>query len=105
VRVLTTALPLARTLADVLAGASAPALAALFAAKAVARSLSHSLEDTRGALLTKMADVLGAYRAGVAKGGAGELVVGENLRVLPVLMLAILKTVCGCDGRGLREDF
>jgi protein transport protein SEC24 len=91
-------------MSEVFAGADQAALATLFANKAVERALSHKLEDARDALAGKTAEILGAYKASMTAGGAGasaQLAVADNLRMLPVLMLALLKTVRGVRGRAM----
>jgi protein transport protein SEC24 len=96
IRVLTTAVPTTSSIAEVFAGADELALAALYANKAVERSLSHKLEDARESLLSKVVDILNAYKASMTAGGAAassQLAIADNLRMFPVLMLAILKSV------------
>jgi protein transport protein SEC24 len=90
---MTTALPTTTSISEVFAGADQVALATVFAAKAVARSLSYSLDEARSAVFGKVADVLAAYKVMVP--GGGPLTLSENLRMFPVLILALLKTVSG----------
>jgi protein transport protein SEC24 len=97
VRVITSAVPVTQNMSEVFASADQIAMITLFANKAVERTLSHKLEDARDALFNKVAEVLGAYHTSVTgAGGAGaqaQLAIADNLRMFPVLMLAILKTV------------
>jgi protein transport protein SEC24 len=83
-------------MSEVFASADQIALTTLYANKAVERSLSHKLEDARDAVFGKTAEILTAYKTSMTAGGAGassQLAIPENLRMLPVLMLALLKTV------------
>jgi protein transport protein SEC24 len=83
-------------MSEVFASADQFALASVFANKAVERSLSHKLEDAREALFNKTVEILSAYKTSMTAGGAGvsaQLAISDNLRIFPVLMLALLKTV------------
>ncbi|EEB87693.1 hypothetical protein MPER_14877, partial [Moniliophthora perniciosa FA553] len=64
--------------------------------KAVERSLTHKLEDARDAVFNKLVDILGSYKASMTAGGAGasaQLAIAENLKMLPALVLGLLKNV------------
>ncbi|CDO68670.1 hypothetical protein BN946_scf184790.g19 [Trametes cinnabarina] len=96
IRVITTALPTTNNLSDVFASADQIAIATLLANKAVERSLTHKLEDARDAVFNKMVEVLSAYKASMTAAGAGasaQLAISENLKMLPVLLLGLLKNV------------
>jgi protein transport protein SEC24 len=96
IRVITSAVPTTTSMSEVFAGADEIALATLFANKAVERSLSHKLEDARDAIMNKTVELLNAYKASMTAGGAAaasQLAIADNMRMLPVLMLAILKSV------------
>ncbi|GBE83838.1 Protein transport protein [Sparassis crispa] len=96
IRVITLGLPTTNNLSDVFASADQVALATLLANKAVERSLTHKLEDARDALMAKMVDILTAFKANMTAGGAGvsaQLAISENLKMLPVLVLGLLKNV------------
>jgi hypothetical protein len=96
IRVITTAVPTTSSISEVFAGADELALAALYANKAVERSLSHKLEDARDSVVNKVVEILGAYKASMTAGGAAaasQLGIPDNMRMFPVLMLAILKSV------------
>jgi protein transport protein SEC24 len=95
--VITLALPSTSNLSEVFASADQVAIATLLANKAVERSLSHKLEDARDATMQKLVDVLQTYKASMTAAGAGasaQLAISENLRMLPVLILGLLKNVC-----------
>jgi len=96
IRVVTTALPTTSNLSDVFASADQVAIATLLANKAVERTLTHKLEDARDALFNKMVEILQAYKASMTAAGAGasaQLAISENLKMLPVLVLGLLKNV------------
>jgi protein transport protein SEC24 len=83
-------------MSEVFASADQVAMATLFANKAVERSLSHKLEDAREALHNKTVEILTAYKTSMTAGGAGasaQLAIADNMRMFPVLMLGLLKSV------------
>ncbi|KAI0763029.1 protein transporter SEC24 [Trametes elegans] len=96
IRVITTALPTTNNLSELFASADQVAIATLLANKAVERSLTHKLEDARDAVFNKMVDILSAYKGSMTAAGAGasaQLAISENLKMLPVLLLGLLKNV------------
>lgn len=96
IRVVTLALPTTSSLSEVFASADQVAIASLLANKAVERSLTHKLEDSRDAILQCMVDILSSYKSSMTAAGAGasaQLAVSENLKMLPVLVLGLLKNV------------
>ncbi|KAG5650908.1 COPII subunit [Sphagnurus paluster] len=96
IRVITLALPTTTNLSEVYASADQVALATLFANKAVERALTHKLEDSRDYIFQKLVDILVSYKASMTSGGAGasaQLAISENLKMLPVLVLGLLKNV------------
>lgn len=98
IRVITSAVPISSNLSDIFASADQVAIATLLANKAVERSITHKLEDARDALFGKLVEILGAYKASMTAAGAGasaQLAISENLKMLPVLVLGLLKNVSG----------
>ncbi|KAJ3487805.1 hypothetical protein NLI96_g3293 [Meripilus lineatus] len=96
IRVITSAVPISSNLSDIFASADQVAIATLLANKAVERSITHKLEDARDALFGKLVEILGAYKASMTAAGAGasaQLAISENLKMLPVLVLGLLKNV------------
>lgn len=96
IRVLTTAVPTTSNLSEVFASADQVAIATLLANKAVERCITHKLEDSRDALFNKTVEILTAYKASMTAAGAGasaQLAISENLKMLPVLVLGLLKNV------------
>lgn len=101
IRVITLALPTTSSIADLYATADQVAIATLLANKAVERSMQAKLEDARDAVLNKIVDILGTYKATMTAAGSGptpQLVISENLKMLPMLLLGLLKHV------GLRQS-
>jgi protein transport protein SEC24 len=96
IRVVTQALPTTSNLSEVFASADQVAIATFFANKAVERSLTHKLEDSRDYIQKSLVDILLAYKTSMTSGGAGasaQLAISENLKMLPVLVLGLLKNV------------
>jgi len=96
IRVITLALPTTSSLSEVFASADQVAIATLLANKAVERSLTHKLEDARDAVYQRLVDILSSYKGSMTSAGAGanaQLAISENLKMLPVLVLGLLKNV------------
>ncbi|KZT71854.1 hypothetical protein DAEQUDRAFT_763356 [Daedalea quercina L-15889] len=96
IRVVTLALPVTSNLSEVFASADQVAIATLLANKAVERSITHKLEDARDALFSKTVEILQAYKQSMTAGGAGasaQLAISDNLKMLPVMVLGLLKNV------------
>jgi protein transport protein SEC24 len=96
IRVITTAFPVTSNLSEVFASADQVAIATLLANKAVERTITHKLEDARDAVQNKLIEILQAYKTSMTAAGAGasaQLAISENMRMLPVLVLGLLKNV------------
>ncbi|GAW03573.1 CPII coat sec24 protein [Lentinula edodes] len=96
IRVVTSAYPVTSNLSEVFASVDQIALAVLLANKAVERTLSHKLEDARDAVFNKLVEILQTYKSSMTAAGAGasaQLAIGENMKMLPVLILGLLKNV------------
>ncbi len=96
IRVITLALPTTSNLSEVFASADQVAIATLLANKAVERSLTHKLEDSRDHIFAKLVEVLTTYKTSMTAAGSGasaQLAISENLKMLPVLVLGLLKNV------------
>lgn len=59
---------------------------------AVDRSLQSSLSDARDALINVAIDVLSAFRLSQSSGGGG-LIAPGSLKLLPLYIIALLKSV------------
>ncbi|CAK5261974.1 unnamed protein product, partial [Mycena citricolor] len=95
-RVVTTAYPTTSNLSEVFASVDQIAVATLLANKAVERSLSYKLEDARDYIFKRLVDILIAYKSSMTAAGAGasaQLAIAENTKMLPVLVLGLLKNV------------
>ncbi|KAI3620686.1 hypothetical protein CBS9595_002653 [Malassezia furfur] len=96
IRVITLALPTTTSLSEVYASADPVAITAVLAAKAVEKSLHARIDDARGFLRTRLAEILYNYRATMtnARGasGAQPLSIAANLVSLPLLVLGLLRT-------------
>ena len=96
IRVITSAIPTTNDLSEVFASADQVALATYFANRAVKQLLTDKFESSRDALYNSMVDILTAYKRSVtaAKSGAsGQLALCENMKMLPVLILGLVKHV------------
>jgi len=104
IRVITLALPTTSNLSEIFASADQIAIVTLLANKAVERSLTHKLEDSRDYVFQKLVEVFITYKASMTAAGAGasaQLAISENMKMLPVLVLGLLKNVsviCFLDG-------
>jgi protein transport protein SEC24 len=78
------------------------AIATLLANKAVERGMNSKLDDARDALTNKCVDILGVYKTHMTASSSGatpNLQICDNLKLLPLLTLGMLKHVswtCGC---------
>ena len=94
IRVITLALPTTTSLSEVYASADQVALATFFACKAVERSLTHKLEDARDLVVKNLIDLLAAYKNTMsAAGPSAQLACPDNIKMLPALLLGLLKNV------------
>ncbi|CEQ39027.1 SPOSA6832_00524 [Sporobolomyces salmonicolor] len=96
IRVITLALPTTSSISELYASVDTVALATLLANKAVERSTQSKLEDARDAVQNKLVDILGTYKATMTSAGSGaspQLVISDNMKFLPLLMLGLLKNV------------
>ena len=108
IRVITLALPTSSNLHEIYQGVDQVAIAHYLSAKAVECVIASSatLEAARDGVMQTLTNILDAYRATIAGpgSGAGGLVVGESLRDLPVLALALIKNVALRQSAGIPSD-
>ena len=98
IRVITSAVPTTKSLSEVFASTDQVALATYFANTTVANSLTQNLEASRDVLYNRMLDILIAYKYSVMAAGVGpsaQLALCENMKMLPVLILGLMKNVRG----------
>jgi protein transport protein SEC24 len=96
IRVITLALPTTTNLSEVYASADQVAIATFLANKAVERSLTNKLEDSRDYVFQKLVELLVSYKTSMTSSGAGasaQLAISDNMKMLPVLVLGLLKNV------------
>ncbi|GJJ77306.1 protein transport protein SEC24 [Entomortierella parvispora] len=107
IRVLTLALPVTTSLSELYASADQVAIATLLANKAVERGMNSKLEDARDALTNKCVDILGVYKTHLtasSSGAAPNLQICDNLKLLPLLTLGMLKHVALRRGSQIPSD-
>lgn len=96
---LTLAIPVTTSLSDVYLSADQVAIATLLANKAVERGMNSKLDDARDALTNKCVDILGVYKTHMTASSSGatpNLQICDNLKLLPLLTLGMLKHVSSC---------
>ena len=96
IRVITLALPTTTNISEVFASADQVAIATFLANKAVERSLTNKLEDSRDYVFQKLVELLVSYKTTMTSSGAGasaQLAISDNMKMLPVLVLGLLKNV------------
>jgi len=59
----------------------------------VERAITSKLDDARDALFNKTAEIFGAYKQNMGGGAGAPLIVTENLKLLPLLTLSMMKNV------------
>jgi len=94
IRVVTSAYPTTNSISEIYASVDQIALATLLCQRVIERSISHKLEDARDAVTNKLVDIMKAYKESMTAGGAGagsQLALSDNMKMLPVLMLGLLK--------------
>jgi len=72
------------------------AIATLLSCKAVERGMNSKLDDARDALTNKCVDILGVYKTHMTASSSGatpNLQICDNLKLLPLLTLGMLKHV------------
>ncbi|KAK9464039.1 uncharacterized protein V1516DRAFT_662159 [Lipomyces oligophaga] len=101
IRVITLAIPTTSSLADVYASADQVAISAYFAQRAAEKAFSAGIQDARDLVVTRLAEMLQTYRKELMTsnvGASAPLQFCSNLRLLPLLVLALVKNV------GLRKS-
>lgn len=94
IRVVTLALPTTSNISQLYGSADQIAIATFLSSKAVERSISHKLDDARDAITNKLTDIIAAYRASMTAGGvSAQLSIPDNLKMLPILCLGLIKHV------------
>ncbi|RKP05275.1 Sec23/Sec24, helical domain-containing protein, partial [Thamnocephalis sphaerospora] len=74
---------------------------------AVERALSSKIEDARDAVASKCAELVGTYKTELTASSAGAAVhlqLSDNLKLLPLLILGLLKHVALRGGSQIPSD-
>ncbi|KAF8524356.1 protein transporter SEC24 [Hysterangium stoloniferum] len=96
IRVVNLALPTTSSMSELYSSVDEVALATLLANKAVERTISHKLEDARDAITNKLIDIMTTYKGSMTAAGSGassQLAISDNMKMLPLLCLGLLKHV------------
>ncbi|XP_014678534.1 PREDICTED: protein transport protein Sec24B-like [Priapulus caudatus] len=105
IRVHTMCLPTTSSLTDVYASADQQAIVGLVAKMAVDRSLTGSLKDSREAFINVCTDVVSAYGQTMSSSQRyGTVTLPYSLRLLPLLILALLKNPAFRLGQSTKLD-
>ncbi|KAF9579772.1 COPII subunit [Lunasporangiospora selenospora] len=107
IRVLTLALPVTNSLSDLYMSADQVAITTLLACKAVERGMNSKLDDARDALTNKCVDILGVYKThmtAASNGATPNLQICDNLKLMPLLTLGMLKHVALRGGSQIPSD-
>ena len=94
IRVITHALPVVDTLAQVFLGIDQVQLVNFLGYAAADRALMGKLEDARDGLANKCIEILAAYKHSISTSGGqnSQLMICENMRLFPLLVLGLLKS-------------
>ncbi|XP_018309893.1 protein transport protein Sec24B isoform X1 [Mycetomoellerius zeteki] len=103
IRVHTLCLPVVASLSDVLHSADQQCIVGLLSKMAVDRSLQSSLSDAREALINVAIDILSAYKLTQSSSGGG-LIAPGSLKLLPLYIIALLKSIAFRSGTSTRLD-
>lgn len=96
IRIMTISLPVTTDMGTLYRNIDQRAVVVLLTKMAVERAITARLEDARDALVNKCVDMLGVYKASFASPGANpQLLACDNLKLLPLMTLSIIKCVCG----------
>ncbi|KAK9456452.1 hypothetical protein V1511DRAFT_510261 [Dipodascopsis uninucleata] len=96
IRVITMCIPTTSNLADLYASADQVAITAFYAQKCAEKALSAGLQEARDLAIGKLADMLLTYKKELMTsniGASAPLQFCANLRLLPLLFLALVKHV------------
>lgn len=105
IRVHTLCIPVTASLSEVMYSADAQCIVGLLAKMAVDRSLTSSLSDARDAFINATVDIFTAFKiAQNLPQNSGSIVAPENLSLLPLYILALLKHAAFRVGTSTRLD-
>lgn len=105
IRVHTLCIPVTGSLSEVMYSADSQCIVGLLAKMAVDRSLTSSLSDARDAFINATVDIFSAFKiAQNLPQNSGSIVAPENLSLLPLYILALLKHTAFRVGTSTRLD-
>ncbi|XP_053685124.1 protein transport protein Sec24A [Sabethes cyaneus] len=105
IRVHTLCVPVTASLSEVMYSADAQCIVGLLAKMAVDRSLSSNLSDARDAFINASVDIFSAFKtAQNLPQNSGTIVAPENLSLLPLYILALMKHAAFRVGTSTRLD-
>ncbi|KAK6620910.1 hypothetical protein RUM43_011209 [Polyplax serrata] len=104
IRVHTLCLPISSNLSDILTSADQQAIIGLLSKMAVDRSLKSNLSDAREAFINVAIDILSAYKLVETSGGQNTILAPVNLSLIPLYILALLKSTAFRTGQNTRLD-
>ncbi|XP_059177273.1 protein transport protein Sec24A-like isoform X2 [Physella acuta] len=105
IRVHTLCVPVTNQLSEVFVSADQQAIASLLSKMAVDRSLSSAITDARDAMMNASLDALLAYAQQIpATQRVGALLAPQSLRLMPMFMLAMLKSIAFSLGGNIKVD-
>uniref|UniRef100_A0A182WMH8 Protein transport protein Sec24A n=1 Tax=Anopheles minimus TaxID=112268 RepID=A0A182WMH8_9DIPT len=105
IRVHTLCIPVTESLSEVMYSADPQCIVGLLSKMAVDRSVTSSLSDARDAFVNATVDIISAFRlAQNLAQSSSKLVVPENLKLLPLYILAMLKHPAFRTGTSTRLD-
>lgn len=105
IRVHTMCIPVTSSLSEIMYSADSQCIVGLLAKMAVDRSLTSSLSDARDAFINATVDIFSAFKiAQNLPQNSGSIVAPENLSLLPLYILALLKHAAFRVGTSTRLD-
>ncbi|EDS35483.1 transport protein SEC24 [Culex quinquefasciatus] len=105
IRVHTLCIPVTASLSEVMYSADSQCIVGLLSKMAVDRSLTSSLSDARDAFINATVDIFSAFKiAQNLPQNSGSIVAPENLSLLPLYILALLKHTAFRVGTSTRLD-
>ncbi|KAJ3238647.1 COPII subunit [Chytriomyces hyalinus] len=94
IRVLTLTIPVTDSYGDLFTGADQYAIATLLSKKGVEKCITSNLDSARDEMISRLTDLIGAYKAAFTSSGQNSmLILPENLKLLPLLMMSTLKHI------------
>lgn len=96
IRIMTLCLPVTNNLSELYASADQVAIANYLAAKAAERCLTASIDNARDAVQSKLQEIMEVYKKHLLNSNTGASVplrICSNLKLLPLLVLSLLKNL------------